>query len=412
MEADVWLDSGVFGRASVPSGASVGSHEAVVICDEGDEYCGLSMYNSVTTITHLISPHLKGMPADDQAAIDQALIDLDGTPNKSKLGASAILAVSLATAHAAAKARDILLYSHIADIAGTAKHKSLPMPMMNLLNGGKHALHSTDIQESMIIPVAATSLAGAVRIGAEVFYALKNVIKRHNYATTVGDEGGFAPNVSGNHEAMELLIAAIEEAGYQPGVDIMFALDVASSELHTEKGYYFPAEKKLFQSPELIDWYTDLCCRYPIVSIEDGMAEDDWIGWRLLGEKLDQLQLVGDDLLVTNTSRIKQAIHANAANAILIKPNQVGTLSETLAAIKMAHQQGWQTIISHRSGETEDTTIAHIAVGTGAGQIKIGSLSRSERVAKYNELMRIEGMDPTLRLNKPSFTSICTFDKK
>ncbi len=401
VEADVWLKCGVFGRAAVPSGASTGSHEAHELRDGGNSYNGLAVQNSIQAIQEEILPTLKGIRADDQFLLDQKMIDLDGTENKSRLGANSILAVSLAAAHAAAKARGILLYAHIGDIAQNP-HKSLPMPMMNILNGGAHAAHSTDIQESMIIPIGATSFSHAIQIGSEIFHQLKSILSDAGYPTTVGDEGGFAPQVkNGNGEALDLLTQAVEKAGYILRKDVVFALDVASSEIYKNDQYTFQADHKQFNSNELIDWYKNLCGLHPVVSIEDGMAEDDWEGWSKLCTALPDLQIVGDDLLVTNVERIQKAINLKAANTALIKPNQVGTLTETIRAIQLAKQNGWNTIISHRSGETEDVSIAHIAIGTGAGQIKTGSLSRSERTAKHNELMRIEHIDPTLSLYNP-----------
>lgn len=401
VEADVWLANGVFGRAAVPSGASTGVHEAHELRDGGEAYGGLGVLNAIENIHSLIVPALKGLRADDQFLVDQTMIDLDGTPNKEKLGANAILAVSLACAHAAAKARGILLYAHIADIAHNSD-KSLPMPMMNVLNGGKHATGSTDIQETMIIPKNATSFAHAIQIGSEVFQSLKKTLGARGESTAVGDEGGFTLHVqNSNAEALDVLCEAVEKAGYVVGQDIVFALDVAASELYSEPNYNFAAEQKNLSASDTIDWYGDLTRKYPIVSIEDGLAEDDWQGWQELSSKITNIQLVGDDLLVTNSERLQRAINLNAGNAILIKPNQIGTLTETILTIQLAQNNGWNTIISHRSGETEDVSIAHIAIGTGAGQIKTGSLSRSERTAKHNELMRIESIDPTLQLFHP-----------
>ena len=401
VEADVFLKNGSKGRAAVPSGASTGSHEAHELRDGQSFYHGLSVYSAVSNIHNTILPVLRGVMADDQFKVDQLMIDCDGTANKSVLGANAILAVSLATAHAAAASRGVLLYNHIADIA-QPKEKTLPMPMLNVLNGGKHADGSTDIQESMIIPVGATSFAHAIQMSAEIFFELKNVLKNKGYATTVGDEGGFAPNIKkGNAEAFSLLLEAIEKAGYTPGQDVALGVDVAASELYQDGVYHFASERKKFSSQQLAEWYTKIVATYPIISIEDGLFEDDWDGWKYLHSVLPQTQLVGDDLLVTNTERLQYAIQENAANAILIKPNQIGTLTETIRAIQLAKENGWNTIVSHRSGETEDVTIAHIAIGTGAGQIKTGSLSRSERVAKYNELMRIETLEGSLKLQNP-----------
>lgn len=405
VEADVWLTNGAMGRAAVPSGASTGSHEAHELRDGDTVFHGLSVYNAVANIHTKILPVLKGMPADDQFKIDQTMIDIDGTPNKSNLGANAILAVSLAVAHAAAKARGILLYNHIADIAQPMQ-KTLPMPMLNVLNGGKHASGSTDIQESMIVPVGAHNFSHALQIADEVFMSLKEVLNENHYPTTVGDEGGFAPSAkNGNVEAFTLLTSAIQNAGYTPGKDVSFAVDVASSELYADGVYKFAVEAKDFTADELVNWYQTLTNTYPIVSIEDGMAEDDWQAWQALTSSLPRTQLVGDDLLVTNTERLQKAITLQAANAILIKPNQIGTLTETIRAIQLAQANNWNAIVSHRSGETEDTSIVHIAIGTGAGQIKTGSLSRSERVVKYNELLRLESIDPSLQLNNPFIKS-------
>jgi enolase len=401
VEADVWLKNGVFGRAAVPSGASTGIHEAHELRDGGDAYGGLGVSKAIANIHTIILPALKGLRADDQFLIDQTMIDLDGSSNKENLGANAILAVSLACAHAAAKARGILLYAHIADIAHNT-NKSLPMPMMNVLNGGKHAKGSTDIQETMIIPKNATSFTHAIQIGSEVFQSLKKTLDSRGESTAVGDEGGFTLHIrKSNTEALDVLCEAIEKAGYKVGEDVVFAVDVAASELYKEPNYEFTAEQQTFSTIDTIGWYRDLANRYPIVSLEDGLAEDDWQGWQDLTSVLPNIQLVGDDLLVTNSERLQRAIHLNAGNAILIKPNQIGTLTETILTIQLAKNNGWNTILSHRSGETEDVSIAHIAIGTGAGQIKTGSLSRSERTAKHNELMRIESIDPTLQLFHP-----------
>jgi enolase len=401
VEADVWLSNGVFGRAAVPSGASTGIHEAHELRDGGDEYFGMAVLNAVNNIHNEIKPALIGIRADDQFLIDQKMIVIDGSQNKSRLGANAILAVSLACAHAAAKARGILLYSHISDIAHNPD-KTLPMPMMNVLNGGKHANDSTDIQETMIIPKSAKSFTQAIQIGAEVFHELKKLLSELGESTAVGDEGGFTLHVkNGNSQALDVLSQAISKAGYIVGQDVVFALDVAASELFEENKYNLPCDKLTVNSGELITWYQNLVKQYPIASIEDGLSQDDWDGWQSLASQLNNIQLVGDDLLVTNVERLQRAINLDAANAILIKPNQIGTLTETIRAIQMAKNNGWNTIISHRSGETEDISIAHIAIGTGAGQIKTGSLSRSERTAKHNEIMRIESIDPTLKLYNP-----------
>lgn len=401
VEADVWLKNGVFGRAAVPSGASTGVHEAHELRDGGDAFGGLGVQKAIRNIYEIICPALIGIRADDQFLVDQTMIDLDGTPNKKKLGANAILAVSLATAHAAANARGILLYAHIADICQNPV-KTLPMPMMNVLNGGKHASGSTDIQETMIIPKSATSFAQAIQMGAEIFQSLKKTLSSRGEITAVGDEGGFTLHIQkSNAEALDVLTEAIKKAGYVVGADIVFALDVAASELYQEPNYAFAAEGRTLSTENTITWYHELAQRYPIASIEDGLAQDDWHGWQAMTQSLGGIQLVGDDLLVTNTERLQRAINLNAGNAILIKPNQIGTLTETIHAIQLAKNNGWNTIISHRSGETEDVTIAHIAIGTGAGQIKTGSLSRSERTAKHNEIMRIESIDPTLSLYNP-----------
>jgi enolase len=400
VEADVWLDSGVFGRAAVPSGASTGVHEAHELRDGGEAYGGLGVMNAIANIAGEIADVLKGTPADDQFLVDQKMIDLDGTENKSRLGANAMLAVSLAVAHAVAKERGILLYAHINDIA----HKpamNIPMPMMNVLNGGKHASHSSDFQEFMIIPAVADSYAKAIQIGSEVFQSLKHIISEKGHATAVGDEGGFTYPVSSNKEMFELLIEATNASGHSPGTDVVFAIDAAASEFYENGRYTFASENRDMSPNELTEYYQELLAAYPLVSIEDSHAQDDWANWVRMQQRGNNLQLVGDDLLVTNLDRLEQAIQMDACNAILIKPNQIGTLTETLKAIQRAQEQGWNTIVSHRSGETEDVTIAHIAVGTGAGQIKTGSLSRSERTAKHNELMRIEEADSTLKLHNP-----------
>jgi enolase len=397
VEADVWLDGGAFGRAAVPSGASTGVHEAHELRDGGDKFNGLGVEKAVSAIQDEILPLLKGVFADDQFLIDQKMIDLDGTANKSRLGANAILAVSLAVAHAAAQARGVALYKHINDIAH-GPEMSLPMPMMNVLNGGAHAANSSDFQEFMVVPSGATSFSGAVRMGAEIFQALKKELSLVGISTAVGDEGGFTyPVKQSNMEMLNLLFKACRSAGYEPGQDVSFAMDVAASEFYQQGRYVLQTEDRALTTEMMIAYLEEIAHRYPVVSIEDGLAEDDWAGWSSLTEKLGRLQLVGDDLLVTNTERLQRAITERAGNAILIKPNQIGTLTETIRAITLAKENGWRTIISHRSGETEDVTIAHLAVGTGAGQIKTGSLSRSERTAKYNELMRIEEADTSLK---------------
>jgi enolase len=391
IEADVTLENGILGRAAVPSGASTGSHEAIELRDGGDLYGGKSVLNAIAHVNGELSKALVGMEVTNQTDIDQKMIDLDGTKNKGRLGANAILAVSLACAKAAALAKGKPLYAYVATLAGNSK-LVLPLPMMNIINGGKHAAGSTDIQEFMIMPVGAANFSDCIRMGAEIFQALGKVLKSKGYATTVGDEGGYAPAVkNGNAEALELISEAVASAGYKLGEDVVLALDVASSELIQDGKYALATESKQLSSEEMVAFYEDLVNRFPIVSIEDGLGEDDWDGWKQLTEKLgDHIQLVGDDLLVTNTEFLKRGIAEKAGNAILIKVNQIGTLTETIRAVNMAHDAGWKAVISHRSGETEDTTIAHLAVGLGTGQIKTGSLSRTDRVAKYNELMRIE----------------------
>lgn len=399
VEADVWCEGEIWGRAAVPSGASAGQHEVHELRDGGKAFGGKGVLTAVHNIESEIANALHGMMADNQSAIDQKLIALDGTPNKARLGANAILAVSLACAHAAAKVRGVPLHQHLNDLAGKPK-QSLPMPMMNLLNGGKHANGSSDFQEFMIIPIGASSYAHAVQIGCEIFQALKKDIAAAGQSTAVGDEGGFTFPVTSNTQMLDLLQKATQAAGYQPGKDVGFALDVAASELFRDGAYRLSAEKRSLSTAEMIDYLAGMAKQYPIVSIEDGLAEDEWDAWRSLTEKLSRLQLVGDDLLVTNPERLQRGIELHAGNAILIKPNQIGTLTETIHTIQLAQKNGWRTIVSHRSGETEDVTIAHLAVGTGAGQIKTGSLSRSERTAKHNELMRIEAADRKLRLTR------------
>ncbi len=389
VEAEVCLESGVVGRASVPSGASTGEHEAVELRDGGAAWGGLGVTKAVANIRTEIAQLMMGRDALDQAGLDQALIELDGTSTKARLGANAILAVSLATAKAAAAGKNLQLFEYVASLAGTKP--SMPRPMMNVINGGRHAAGSTDIQEFMIVPLGAGSMEQTLQIGTEVFHALAKVLAKAGYATTVGDEGGFAPAVrGGNAEALDLLVQAIAAAGYEPGADVALALDVAASELLHGDKYELKTEETQQSAAGLIAWYAELAAKYPIISIEDGLGENDWTGWQTLTQQLGgKLQLVGDDLLVTNVERLQHAIDGRAGNAILIKPNQIGTLTETIAAVTLAQKHNWNIIVSHRSGETEDVTIAHLAVGLGAGQIKTGSLSRSERVAKYNELLRI-----------------------
>ncbi len=388
VEADVVLISGVIGRAAVPSGASTGAREAVELRD-GDpaRFGGKGVLKAVGNVNGEIRKALTGMPVTAQEEIDRRLINLDGTPNKSRLGANAILAVSLAVAKAAARSRQMSLYTYL----GGAGPMTMPVPMMNILNGGAHADNNVDVQEFMILPVGASSIREAVRYGSEVFQALKSVLKARNMNTAVGDEGGFAPNLPSNEAAIEVILEAIGKAGYQAGEDIVLGLDVASSELYGDGKYLLASEGRSLSSEELTQMLAGWVDRYPIVTIEDGMAENDWDGWvhhtKTLG---DRVQLVGDDVFVTNTSILKQGIERGVATSVLIKVNQIGTLSETMAAIDMAKAAGYTAVISHRSGETEDTTIADLAVATGAGQIKTGSMSRSDRVAKYNRLMRIE----------------------
>jgi len=391
VEADVILEDGTLGRAAVPSGASTGSHEAIELRDGDQAYGGKSVLKAVGFVNTEIKDALIGKDVSDQAGIDQTMIDLDGTPNKARFGANAILAVSLAVAKAAALEQKLPLYRYVANLAGNTEF-TLPLPMMNIINGGKHAAGSTDIQEFMIMPVGATSFSQCIQIGAEIFQALGKVLHDKGYGTTVGDEGGYAPAVkNGNAEALELIAEATAKAGYTLGEDVVLALDVASSELLEDGLYVLNTEGKKLNSEEMTAFYKDLANRFPIRSIEDGLAEDDWAGWVTLTNELgDSLQLVGDDLLVTNTEFLKRGIEEKAANSILVKVNQIGSLTETIAAVKMAHDAGWTAVMSHRSGETEDTTIAHLAVGLNTGQIKTGSLSRTDRVAKYNELLRIE----------------------
>lgn len=391
VEADVYLANGHSGRAAVPSGASTGSNEALELRDGGKAYGGKGVLKAVQKIEHIIAPELVGKPANEQSLIDTMMCSLDGTHTKKNLGANAILAVSLAVAKAAAAAEGQALYEYISSLSGS-KDMSLPMPMMNIINGGKHAAGSTDVQEFMIMPLGAKTFQEVMQMGTEIFHELAYVLKKAGYGTTVGDEGGFAPAVQkGNAEALDLICKAIDLAGYKAGTDVGLALDVASSELRLDRFYMLKTEKQpRHNSHGMVEWYQKLVKDYPIVSIEDGMSENDWTGWealtRALGEKV---QLVGDDLLVTNVKFLEKAIKQKAANAILIKPNQIGTLTETIHAVAMAKNAGWHTIMSHRSGETEDVTIAHLAVGLNCGQIKTGSLSRTDRVAKYNELLRI-----------------------
>jgi enolase len=392
VEAEIILDSGVKASACSPSGASTGSREALELRD-GDQqrYLGKGVLKAVDNIVTIIQPKLKGHCVKDQDKIDQIMIDLDGTESKEKLGANAILAVSLAAAKAAAVAKNMPLYEHIAELNGTPGKFTMPVPMMNIINGGEHADNNIDIQEFMVQPVSAGSFTEALRCGAEIFHALKKVLKEKGLNTSVGDEGGFAPNLSSNEEALKVISEAVKNAGYDLGSDVTLALDCAASEFHEDGQYCLLGENKNFTSQEFADYLNQLSDRYPILSIEDGMDESDWDGWSILTEKMgDKTQLVGDDLFVTNSKILQKGIDSNVANAILIKFNQIGTLSETLQAIRLAKESGYSVVISHRSGETEDTTIADLAVGTAAGQIKTGSLCRSDRVAKYNRLLKIE----------------------
>lgn len=393
VEADVYLESGHMGRAAAPSGASTGSREALELRD-GDKsrYLGKGVEKAVANINEAIAEALRGTDADNQTAVDEVMLRLDGTDNKEKLGANAILAVSLAVAKAAAASQNIALYEHIANLNNSAGKYSMPLPMMNILNGGEHADNNVDIQEFMIQPVGAESFKEGLRIGAEIFHALKKVLQKRGLSTAVGDEGGFAPNLSSNEEALQVIVEAVEAAGYEMGKDVTLALDCAASEFYKDGKYKLSGEGKEFDAAGFSDYLAELADRYPIVSIEDGLDESDWDGWKILTEKLgDKVQLVGDDLFVTNTRILQEGIDKSIGNSILIKFNQIGSLTETLAAIKMARDAGYSAVISHRSGETEDATIADLAVGTAAGQIKTGSLCRSDRVAKYNQLLRIEG---------------------
>jgi enolase len=399
LEVEVLLESGVMGRAAVPSGASTGEREALELRDgDAARYLGKGVLTAVNNVNTQIADQIIGMDATDQAGIDLRMIELDGTEFKSNLGANAILGVSIAVAKAAAEALGLPLYRYI----GGVNARELPLPMMNILNGGAHADNNVDIQEFMIMPVGAPNFSTALRMGAEIFHSLKSVLKKKGYNTSVGDEGGFAPNLSSNEEALQVIMEAIENAGYKPGDDVLLALDVASSELFKEGAYYLENEKSPKKTADqLIDFYEDLVNRYPIISIEDGMAENDWDGWKKITERLGKrIQLVGDDLFVTNAKTLQQGIDKGVANSILIKLNQIGTLTETLDAIETAKSAGYTAVISHRSGETEDTTLADLAVAVNAGQIKTGSLCRTDRVCKYNQLLRIEDELDTTALFK------------
>ena len=390
VEVDLILKDGSFGRAAVPSGASTGSHEAVELRDGDKRYNGKGVIKAVKNVNIIIAKTLIGKEWD-QRSLDEKMITLDGTANKGRLGANAILGVSMAFSKATAESQNISLYKYFSKIAKTKNPISLPVPMMNILNGGKHAENSTDFQEFMIMPIGAKSFKEALRCGAEIFHALKKILRDKGLATTVGDEGGFAPSLASNEEAVKIILEAIIKAGYKPGKDVGIALDVAATELYKDGKYHLTRENKTLTSEEMVNFYTIWCEKHPIVSIEDGLAEDDWAGYELLTKKLGKkVQIVGDDLFVTNIDRLKMGIEKNIANSILIKLNQIGTVSETIDSINMAKQAGYTSIISHRSGETEDTTIADFVVGTGTGQIKTGSLSRTDRVAKYNQLLRLE----------------------
>ncbi len=385
IEVDCITESGAFGRAQVPSGASTGKHEALELRDGENRYNGKGVLKAVQNVNDIIAPEITGEDVLDQANIDRILIELDGTENKSNLGANAILGVSLAVAKAGADFLGLPLYRYI----GGTGARVLPVPMCNIINGGKHADNNLDIQEFMIVPKGAPSFREALRYASEIFHTLKNILKENDYFTGVGDEGGFAPSLPGNEEAIKLIIQAIEKAGYRPGEDVYLAIDSAASSFYKDGKYHF--DGKVVSSEELIGIYKEWVDKYPLFSIEDGLAEDDWDGWVIMNRELgDKIQIVGDDIFVTNIKRIKKGIEKNIANAVLIKLNQIGTLTETIDAINLTHKAGWKTVVSHRSGETADTTIAHLAVAMNTGQIKTGSLSRSERIEKYNELLRIE----------------------
>lgn len=390
VEVEVYTESGAFGRALVPSGASTGEYEAVELRDgDKDRYLGKGVLTAVNNVNETISPKLVGFDVTDQVAIDQLLIELDGTENKGKLGANAILGVSMAVARAAADFLEVPLYQYL----GGFNAKTLPVPMMNIVNGGEHADNNVDIQEFMIMPVGAKTFSEALRMGAQIFHSLKAVLKGKGLNTAVGDEGGFAPNLGSNEEALQTIVEAIEKAGFKPGEEVKLAMDAASSEFYNKEDgkYHLAGEGVVKTSAEMVEWYEDLCAKYPIISIEDGLDENDWEGHKLLTERIgNKVQLVGDDLFVTNTKKLAEGIKNGVGNSILVKVNQIGTLTETFDAIEMAKRAGYTAVISHRSGETEDSTIADIAVATNAGQIKTGAPSRTDRVAKYNQLLRIE----------------------
>lgn len=402
VEADVTLEDGSFGRAAVPSGASTGSGEALELRDGGKAYGGKSVLKAVANVNDKIAETVIGLDAADQKALDDAMISLDGTENKANLGANAILSVSLAAAKAEAASENLPLYKYIAKISGTTK-LSLPLPMMNIMNGGAHANFATDIQEYMIMPIGAETFADAIRMGAEIFHELAKILKDAGYPTTVGDEGGYAPKVKGgNEEPIERISAAIEAAGYELGKDVAFSSDPASSEFYNPETKTYHFDGKDLTSDEMVQWWIENINNHPFVNLEDALSESDWEGWAKLTEALDdKVQLTGDDLLVTNVKLLQKAIDQKAGNSILIKPNQIGSLSETIAAVKLAKENGFATVMSHRSGETEDTTIAHLAVGLNTEQIKTGSLSRTDRVSKYNEILRIAEADPSLELAHP-----------
>lgn len=390
VEVDVTLQDGSFGRAAVPSGASTGEHEAVELRD-GDKsrFLGKGVLNAVNNVNSVLASTVIGLDALQQSVVDEAMIEADGTPNKSSLGANAILGVSMATARAAANHLNIPLYQHL----GTTKSNLLPAPMMNIINGGSHADNNVDIQEFMVFPIGAKSFSEALRMGTETFHQLKIVLKEKGLNTAVGDEGGFAPNLSSNEEALEVIMEAISRTNYTAGKDIFFALDPASSEFFIDGKYRLESENRTLSSEEMVDYYAKLVDKYPIISIEDGLAEDDWDGWKIMNAKLgSQIQIVGDDLTVTNITRLQRAIDEKSMNSILIKLNQIGTITETVQAVKLARENGYSAVISHRSGETEDTIIADFAVAMGMGQIKTGSASRTDRICKYNQLLRIEEM--------------------
>ncbi|MHB0878699.1 MAG: phosphopyruvate hydratase [Anaerolineae bacterium] len=387
VEVDIYLDGGAMGRAAVPSGASTGQHEAVELRDGEKRYNGKGVQQAVQNANDTIADQLVGWDAIDQVGIDEMMSGLDGTDNKGRLGANAILAVSLAVAKAAAIAVGLPLYRYLGGVSA----RVLPVPMMNILNGGKHAMNSTDLQEFMVMPVGAGSFAEALSWGAETYHSLKKVLASRGYSTNVGDEGGFAPSLKSNEEAIEVIIEAIQKAGYRPGQDILIALDPAASEIYDHGQYNLAKENRRLNGREMVEFYAEWVAKYPIISIEDGLAEDDWDSWRLLRQHLgDKVQLVGDDLLVTNVERVRRAIQERACNALLCKVNQIGTLTEAIAAVTMSQRAGWAAVVSHRSGETEDTTIADLVVGLNAGQIKTGAPARTDRVAKYNQLLRIE----------------------